>query len=162
MNNAAAGSPKGALQSDRQSLDSIFESIVYGPVFTIQAALPHMPRGGRIVNIGSIASKLGMTPSAVYGAAKAAQDALTYSMAMELGRGHGVTINTVAPGPVDTDALPKEVAEKIHGALVPMTRVEERVGTQDDIADAVLLLASEKSRWITGQIISVSGGITGG
>lgn len=103
-----------------------------------------------------------MSPTAVYGAAKAAQDTLTYSMAMELGRGHGVTINTVAPGPVDTECLPKEVAAKIHGALVPLTRAEERVGTQDDIADAVLLLASEKSRWITGQIISVSGGITGG
>lgn len=46
--------------------------------------------------------------------------------------------------------------------LVPMTRAEERVGTVEDIADAVLLLVSEKSRWITGQYISVSGGITGG
>lgn len=153
--------PQSFLQAERQSLDAIFESIVYGPIFTIQAALPYMPRGGRIVNIGSIASKLGMSGSAIYGAAKAAQDALTYSLAMELGRGHGVTINTVAPGPVDTDALPKNVADKLHGFLVPMTRVEERVGTQDDIADAVLLLASEKSRWITGQVISVSGGITG-
>ncbi|KAJ5223882.1 hypothetical protein N7468_008424 [Penicillium chermesinum] len=162
VNNAAGGAPKSALQSDREALDTIFQSIVYGPIFTIQATLPHMPRGGRIVNIGSIASKLGMSPSAVYGAAKAAQDSLTYALAMELGRGHGVTINTVAPGPVDTEALPKMVAEKIHETLIPMTRAEERAGTQEDIADAVLLLVSEKSRWITGQIISVSGGITGG
>ncbi|KAJ5112875.1 hypothetical protein N7456_001409 [Penicillium angulare] len=161
VNNAAAGAPQSFLQSDQKSLDAIFQSVVYGPIFTIQAALAHMPRGGRIVNIGSIASKLGMSASAVYGAAKAAQDALTYSMSMELGRGHGVTINTVAPGPVDTDALPKDVAAKVHGFLVPMTRVEERAGTQEDIADAVLLLVSEKSRWITGQVISVSGGITG-
>ena len=115
-----------------------------------------------MVNIGSIASKLGMAPVAMYGAAKAAADALTYSMAMELGRSHGITINTVSPGPVDTDALPKEQAERINQMLVPMTRAEERVGTTDDIADAVLLLVSEKSRWITGQVISVSGGITGG
>lgn len=120
-----------------------------------------MPRGSRVINIGSVGSKLGMAPAAIYGAAKAAQDALTYSMAMELGRGHGITINTVAPGPVDTDALSKAQAERIHGMLVPMTRAEERVGTTDDIADAVLLLVSEKSRWITGQFISVSGGITG-
>lgn len=121
-----------------------------------------MPRGGRVINIGSVASKLGMAPTAIYAAAKAAQDSLTYSLAMELGRGHGITVNTVSPGPVETDALPKEVADKIHGMLVPMTRAEERVGTTDDIADAVLLLVSEKSRWITGQVISVSGGITGG
>lgn len=114
------------------------------------------------MNTGSVASKLGLAPTAVYGAAKAAVDALTFSTAMELGRGYGVTINTVMPGPVDTEALPKEVADRIHGALVPMTRAEERVGTVGDIADAVLLLCSEKSRWVTGQVISVSGGITGG
>ncbi|CAI7676662.1 hypothetical protein N7533_010260 [Penicillium manginii] len=162
VNNAAGGAPHGALQATRDSLDAIFSSTVYAPIFLLQAAVPYMPRGGRVINIGSIASKLGMAPTAIYGAAKAAQDALTYSLAMELGRGHGITVNTVSPGPVGTDALPKEVADKIHGMLVPMTRAEERVGTTDDIADAVLLLVSEKSRWITGQIISVSGGITGG
>lgn len=128
----------------------------------IQAAIPHMPRGSRVVNIGSIASKMGMAPIAIYGAAKAALDSLTYSMAMELGRGHHITINTVSPGPVGTDALPKEQAERIDRMLVPMTRAEERIGTTADIADAVLLLVSEKSRWITGQVISASGGITGG
>ncbi|KAJ5606256.1 hypothetical protein N7510_009037 [Penicillium lagena] len=162
VNNAAAGAPHSALQATRTSLDAIFSSIVYAPLFVLQAAIPHMPRGGRVINIGSIASKLGMAPVAVYGSAKAALDALTYSMAMELGREHGVTVNTVSPGPVATGALPKEQAEKIDGMLVPMTRAEMRVGTTADIADAVLLLVSEKSRWITGQIISVSGGITGG
>lgn len=162
VNNAAAGMPHGALAATRQSIDLLFSSIVYAPIFLVQAAVPHMPRGSRVVNIGSIASKLGMAPVATYGAAKAAADALTYSMAMELGRSHGITINTVSPGPVDTDALPREQAERINQTLVPMTRAEERVGTTDDIADAVLLLVSEKSRWITGQVISVSGGITGG
>lgn len=162
VNNAAAGTPHSALQATRTSLDAIFSSIVYAPLFVLQAAIPHMPRGGRVINIGSIASKLGMAPVAVYGSAKAALDALTYSMAMELGRQHGVTVNTVAPGPVATGALPKEQAEKIDSMLVPMTRAEMRVGTTADIADAVLLLVSEKSRWITGQVVSVSGGITGG
>lgn len=83
-------------------------------------------------------------------------------MSMDLGRGYGVTINTVMPGGVSTDALPSEVLEKIHGPLVAMTRAEERIDTIEDIGDAVLLLCSEKSRWITGQAISVSGGITGG
>ena len=52
--------------------------------------------------------------------------------------------------------------DAVHNFLLPLTRAEERLGAVDDIADAVLLLASEKSRWITGQFISVSGGITGG
>ncbi|KAJ5241518.1 uncharacterized protein N7469_003109 [Penicillium citrinum] len=162
VNNAAGGAPHGALQATRDSLDTIFSTIVYAPIFLLQAAVPHMPHGSRIINIGSIASKLGMASTAIYGAAKAAQDSLTYSLAMELGRSHGITVNTVSPGPVGTEALPKDVAAKIDRMLVPMTRAEERLGTTNDIADAVLLLVSEKSRWITGQVISVSGGITGG
>lgn len=68
------------------------------------------------------------------------------------------------PGPVLTDSLPTEVPEvkALVDWLVSLTRAEERPGTVEDIADAVLLLASEQSRWITGQNISVSGGITGG
>ncbi|KAB8232480.1 SDR family NAD(P)-dependent oxidoreductase [Aspergillus alliaceus] len=161
VNNAAAGMPQSVLQATRQSLETVFSTIVYAPIFVVQAAVPYMPRGGRVINIGSVASKLGMAPVAIYGAAKAASDSLTYSMAMELGRSHGITVNTVSPGPVNTGVLPKEQAEKIDGFLVPMTRAEGRVGTTEDIADATLLLASEKSRWITGQVISVSGGITG-
>ncbi|KAF7596831.1 hypothetical protein BBP40_012431 [Aspergillus hancockii] len=126
VNNAAAGFPHSALQATRQSLDTLFSSIVYAPLFTVQAAVPHMPRGSRVINIGSVASKLGMAPVATYGAAKAALDALTYSMAMELGRGFGITINTVSPGPVNTGTLPKEQADKIDGLLVPMTRAEQR------------------------------------
>ena len=82
----------------------------------------------------------------------------------QLGVERGVTINTIAPGPVETDSLPAHIPQvqaKVK-YLVSLTRAEERVGTVEDIADAVLLLVSEKSRWITGQFISVSGGITGG
>jgi NAD(P)-dependent dehydrogenase (short-subunit alcohol dehydrogenase family) len=78
-----------------------------------------------------------------------------------LGRENGITINTIAPGPVITDSFSGPMADDISNILVPMTRAEERVGNVEDIADSVLLLASEKSRWVTGQFISVSGGITG-
>ena len=70
---------------------------------------------------------------------------------------------TITIGPVPTDGLSTgPVADAIHNTLLPMTRAEERLGTVEDIADAVLLVVSEKSRWITGQFISTSGGITGG
>jgi NAD(P)-dependent dehydrogenase (short-subunit alcohol dehydrogenase family) len=83
-------------------------------------------------------------------------------MAIDLGCRYGVTINTVMLSGVITDVYPKEILEKMHEPLIPMTRAEERIGTVEDIGDAVLLLCNEKSRWITGQVISVSGGITGG
>jgi NAD(P)-dependent dehydrogenase (short-subunit alcohol dehydrogenase family) len=67
----------------------------------------------------------------------------------------------VSPGPVLTDSLPPE-AEPLKDWLISLTRAEDRPGTVEDIADAVLLLCSERSRWITGQYIGVSGGITGG
>lgn len=65
------------------------------------------------------------------------------------------------PGPVLTDAFTPQLKQNVLAEYVSLTRAEEREGHTEDIADAVLLLASEKSRWVTGQTISVSGGITG-
>ncbi|EED17111.1 short-chain dehydrogenase, putative [Talaromyces stipitatus ATCC 10500] len=162
VNNAATGSLEPFLNVSSSSMESTFRSIVFAPVYMIQSVIPHMPRGGRIINIGSVASKICPSPIAIYAGAKAAADAMTFAMSMELGRGYGVTINTVMPGGVATDAFPKEIMEKMHEPLIAMTRAEERIGTTEDIGDAVLLLCNEKSRWITGQVISVSGGVTGG
>ncbi|KAK5048051.1 hypothetical protein LTR84_006241 [Exophiala bonariae] len=163
VNNAAMGAFGPATKATKEDLDRTFGANVYAPLFMIQAVVPVMPRGGRVINIGSIASKLGVAPIPLYVASKAALDALTFAMAMELGREYGITINTIAPGPVPTDGMPKgPIADAIHNALVPMTRAEAREGTVEEIADAVLLIASERSRWITGQYISVSGGVTGG
>ncbi|EPS39643.1 hypothetical protein H072_6588 [Dactylellina haptotyla CBS 200.50] len=141
---------------------------VFGPLYLVQQTIPHMPHGGRIINIGSVASKMGLDMAGIYGAAKAAQDALTYAMAMEFGKSHGVTVNTIAPGPVQTDQAQKalgvtsqEQYEQITGAWVASTRAAARVGTAEDIADLALLVTSEKARWLTGQFISASGGMTG-
>ncbi|PWY88143.1 short chain dehydrogenase [Aspergillus heteromorphus CBS 117.55] len=156
VNNAGTGSPGPVLSASPESMATTFAVNVFGPVYLMQAAVPHMPPHSRVVNIGSVASKLGISGSPLYGASKAAMDALTFAMAMELGRNHGgITINTVSPGPVDTDGLPPQVAEKVHRAMIPMTRVEERTGTVEDVADVVLLLCAEQSRWISGQVISV-------
>lgn len=71
-------------------------------------------------------------------------------------------MNTVAPGPVMTDASKiQEFADEAVPAILSLTRAADRLGTSDDVADVVLLLASEKSRWVTGQYISASGGMTG-
>ncbi|KAK9489015.1 hypothetical protein V1508DRAFT_362623, partial [Lipomyces doorenjongii] len=123
-------------------------------------------KGGRIINVSSIAAKLGLEGVTVYSAAKAAQIVGSHRN-LQLGKSRGITVNTVAPGPVPTDAS-KPFLEKPDGSpsemqvgMMAMTRAAARLGTTADIADAVLLLVSEKSRWITAQWISVSGGITG-
>ena len=98
----------------------------------------------------------------VYGASKAALDSLTYAWAQEFGKTHGVTVNSIAPGPVLTDLVPTDSATQEAFAYVrSITRAADRFGTIEDIADSVLLIVDEKARWITGQYISVSGGITG-
>lgn len=73
-----------------------------------------------------------------------------------------MTINTIAPGSVKTDNFPDDVDTPAVQAFINMARAEARVGNVEDIADIALLLASEKSRWLTGQYISASGGIIGG
>ncbi|KAH8883521.1 NAD(P)-binding protein [Thozetella sp. PMI_491] len=161
VNNAAAGASKMLLEETKESIDTLMGTALYGPIFMIQQVVPKMPRGGRIINIGSIASKMGTPMSPVYAAGKASLDTISFASSMQLGRGFGITINTVMPGPVKTESLPPHIQEAIHSRLIPLTRAEEREGRAEDIADAVLLLTSELSRWVTGQTISVSGGITG-
>jgi NAD(P)-dependent dehydrogenase (short-subunit alcohol dehydrogenase family) len=81
---------------------------------------------------------------------------------LQFGKTKGITVNAVAPGPVATDIIAgAEGMEEVAKHFLEITRAGERIGTVDDIADSVLLLVSERSRWITGQYISVSGGMTG-
>jgi NAD(P)-dependent dehydrogenase (short-subunit alcohol dehydrogenase family) len=86
-------------------------------------------------------------------------------MTAQFGRSRGITVNSIAPGPVATDLIispdPEQTMEDAAKMLVSMTRAEERIGTTDDLSDAVLLIVQEKSRWITGQYISATGGISG-
>ncbi|UKZ83029.1 hypothetical protein TrVFT333_010830 [Trichoderma virens FT-333] len=164
VNNATYVTSGPILQSKAQDIHNAFAVSVVGPVLLLQEAYPHMPKYSRVINIGTVASRIGFGPLPIYASAKAAMDQLTFSLAREIGRdGKHITINTIAPGPVETDNLPDTPeSAPMKNYLLSMTRSENRVGTVEDIADAVLLLSSEKSRWITGQFISVSGGINGG
>ncbi|KAJ4861353.1 enoyl-(Acyl carrier protein) reductase domain-containing protein [Trichoderma breve] len=162
VNNAAIATYSPTLQTPPEDIFRVFGVVVVGPVLLLQAAYPHMPHGGRVINIGSVSSKMGFYQLPIYAAAKAAMDQLTWSLSREIGRdGKNITINTIAPGPVDTDSVPAgdPQSQAMKKWLISLTRAEDRVGTVSDIADAVLLLADEKSRWITGQYISASGGI---
>ncbi|OAP62651.1 hypothetical protein AYL99_01878 [Fonsecaea erecta] len=168
VNNAAAARNTTLMEVKQDQLEYEFSVNVFGVIYMTQAVVGvgRMPKGGRIINIGSIASKL-LVPPAVYSTTKAAMDALTTLWAGELGKSHGITVNTIAPGPVPTD-MSRDYLVAPDGSPTPMqrsmyeqTRAANRLGSVEDLADATLLLVSEKSRWITAQFISVSGGITG-
>ncbi|KAL0938218.1 uncharacterized protein CTRU02_207949 [Colletotrichum truncatum] len=168
VNNAAAGYPKPLEDVTPEQLQHEFGVITFGTIYMIQAALGvgSMPSGGRIINIGSTATKQGPYGAPVYVAAKAAQDCIAQAWAGELGRNRGITINTLAPGLVPTDMskalleTPDGTPSNVQTAIIAATRAAARLGAPEDLADAVLLLSSERSRWITAQWIAVSGGLT--
>jgi 2-hydroxycyclohexanecarboxyl-CoA dehydrogenase len=146
--------------------DKILQINFKGPLRVMHTVLPGMiDRGfGRIVNIGSDAGRVGSSLEAVYSGAKGGIIAFTKTLAREVAT-KGVTANTVCPGPTDTPALRKFAtgqggdADKVIASMVkgiPM----KRLGTPEDIGPAVVFLASDAAGFITGQTLSVSGGLT--
>ncbi|KAI0449548.1 hypothetical protein F5B21DRAFT_518067 [Xylaria acuta] len=169
INNAGgASTTQNLLEITQEHIDYEFGVNVFGIIYMTQAIISvgKMPHEGRIINVGSIASKISTAQTSLYNAAKSAQDSLTAGLASNLGRTHGITVNTLAPGPIPTDTSrpylinPDGTPNPIGNDMVALSRAADRLGTVEDMADAALLLVSEKSRWITAQWISVSGGVT--
>jgi 3-oxoacyl-[acyl-carrier protein] reductase len=134
----------------------IFDVNVRAPFLLIKAVVPHLRKPGRIINMSSIGAHIGPATLSVYAASKAAIEGMTKSLAHELGDA-GHTVNAVAPGPVETEML-EGVPQDLVAMQLKLTAVEHRVGTGDDIAGIVAFLASEDSKWVSGQTISASGG----
>ena len=140
-----------------------FNVNVLGPILTIQAALKMFgDKGGNIINISSGASKMPLPGASLYSASKAALDAITISLSKELGA-KNVRINSILPGATETEGAasagvtPGSEYEKMFVANTPLGRR----GRPEDIAKAVVFLASDDAAWITGEQISVSGGMYG-
>jgi 2-hydroxycyclohexanecarboxyl-CoA dehydrogenase len=134
---------------------------LYGPLHATRAVLPGLvARGaGRIVSISSDAGRVGSSGEAVYAACKGGVVAFTKSVAREVAR-KGVTLNCVAPGPTDTALLatvdPTGRLQQALARAIPMGRL----GRVDDLPGAVAFLLSDDAAFITGQTLSVSGGLT--
>jgi 2-hydroxycyclohexanecarboxyl-CoA dehydrogenase len=162
-----AGWDKGAafLDTDRVLWDRIIQINLYGPLFMHKAVLPRMVgRGaGRVVNVASDAGRVGSSGEAVYSACKGGVIAFTKTMAREMAR-RGITLNCLCPGPTDTplfQGFADDLAggEKLKDALkraIPL----RRLGTPDDYPGLIAFLLSDDAAFITGQTISVSGGLT--
>jgi 2-hydroxycyclohexanecarboxyl-CoA dehydrogenase len=163
VNNAGWDELKPFVETDEDFWDRIIEINFKGCLHTTSELLPGMvERGyGRIVNIASDAARVGSSMESVYAGAKGAVISFTKTIAREAARG-GVTANVVCPGPTRTPMLDRMVAEggeKLIDALiraVPMRRLAE----PEDIAGAVAFLASDRASFVTGQTLSVSGGLT--
>src|SRR3974390_2933167 len=134
-----------------------------GPLHFTRALLPAMiaaktgDKAGKIVNVASDAGRVGSSGETAYAAAKGGIIAFTKSLARELAR-HSINVNCVCPGPTDTplfQAQPEKLKEALTRAIL-----FRRIAKPEEIADAVLFFASSRSDYITGQILSVSGGLT--
>ncbi len=160
VNNAGVAARLPVQELTAELIDRMYAVNVRAPLLLIAALAPGMVRRGRgaIINVSSVSAIVGTPRRAAYAATKGALDAATRSLAIELGP-HGIRVNAVAPGAVDTEmwarnrAIPG-VIEEIE-ALTPL----RRWSVPDDIADVVVFLASDAARFLTGETVCVDGGM---
>src|SRR5262245_53536411 len=137
-----------------------FDLNVLGLLFATQEAVKHFgSAGGSIVNISSVVAHSPVATASVYSATKAAVDAVTKSLAKELGP-RKVRVNSINPGMVETEGLRRAgIAESDFRKTVEAQTPLGRIGQPDDIAPAAVFLASSDSSWITGETLTISGGL---
>lgn len=159
-----AGWDKGApfVESDPADWDTAIRINLYGVLHTCHEILPIMAEQGhgKVVNIGSDSGRVGSSGEAVYSAAKGGVIAFTKTIAREMARSQ-VNVNCVSPGPTDTALFESVTAgnPKLREGLTKAIPFR-RLGQPSDLANAVVFLASDQAGYITGQTLSVSGGLT--
>ena len=158
VNNAGITRDKLLRDMDESDWDLVLDINLKGAFNCCKAVVRPMmqARSGSIINVASVAGVIGNAGQANYSASKAGLIGLTKTLAKELG-GRGVRVNAVAPGIIETEmtaGLPDKVKEGFLGLIAL-----GRTGTPDDVADVVAFLASDAARYLTGQVLHVSGGM---
>lgn len=158
VNNAGFGSMNYISYMTEQEWDVVMDTNLKGAFLCSKYASKMMmrQRGGNIVNVSSIAAIKASIRQSNYAASKAGLNAMSQSMAKELGR-FGIRSNVVAPGPIRTDLnymTPKQEEDAIQ--MIPLTRI----GEVEDVAKVILFLCSSYAQYVTGQVIRVDGGLT--
>lgn len=157
VNCAGVSDTRLLIDSTKDDYDFVFDTNMRGTYNTCKLVGREMlsNQSGKIINISSIWGVLGGSCESVYSASKGAIIAFTKALAKELGP-NGINVNAVAPGFIQTD-MTKNVTEEIRQEIMDNSALG-RLGTPEDVAGVVSFLASEKSNFITGQVISVDGG----
>ncbi len=157
VNNAAEQHPQDEFEAiEHKDLRRTFETNVFAMFYLTQFALPHLLEGSTIINTASVAGYRGSSHLVDYSASKGAIVSFTRSLSQAL-VGRGIRVNAVAPGPVWTPLIPSTFKPKqvaTFGSNVPM----KRAGEPNEIAPSFLFLASESSRYMTGQVLHPNGG----
>ena len=159
VNAAGWGDIQPYMQNTPEFINRVIAINLAGPAHLTQALLPPMiaANGGKIVNIASDAGRVGSGGETVYAGAKGGLIAFTKSLAREVAR-YSINVNCVCPGPTDTPMLATR-SEKLREAFLKAIPFR-RFAKPEEIADAVVFFASPQSDYVTGQVMSVSGGLT--
>ena len=158
VNNAGITRDGLLARMKNEDFDAVIDTNLKGVFYTARAAAKIMmkARKGRIINMASVVGITGNAGQANYSAAKAGVIGFTKTVAKELA-GRGITVNAIAPGFIETD-MTAVVPEKAKDAMLQSIPVK-RAGKPEDVANAVLFLASDMSSYITGQVLNVDGGM---
>ncbi len=157
VNNAGGGGPK-PFDMPMTDFEWAYRLNVFSLFRLTQLAAPHIKDagGGAVLNISSMAGENKNTRMASYGSSKAAVNHLTRNIAFDLGP-MGIRVNCIAPGAIRTDALASVLNPAVEKSMLKHTPLG-RLGEADDIANAALFLCSPAARWVSGQVLTVSGG----
>lgn len=139
--------------------DAAFNLNVKGPYFLVQAAAPHLKSGSHIVLLSTtLCAASGGTPNyTLYCSTKGAIEQMTRLFSKDLAR-KGISVNAVAPGPTGTELFYKGKSEQVLNTIAGMNP-HGKIGEPEEIADAVVFLSGAGSRWVTGQVLRVNGGM---
>lgn len=154
VNNAATDDETGLDTIEKitaKVIDDTFAVNVRGSILMMREMINHRGEYGRIINISTDAAQI-FAGQITYGSSKATLEALTRSIALETAQ-YGITVNCVAPGPTQTGWIDSEFEKQVL-PIIPMGQLIQ----PEDIADTILFLASERARFLTGQVLKVSGG----
>ena len=155
VNNAGTAIPKPFEEATLEEMDQMIDLNLRGVLIATQAALKHLQSGGRIISIGSCVGERMMTPGLVaYSATKGAVKMFTQGLSREVG-GRGITVNTIQPGPIDTDLNPAS-SEWARPQLE--NTALKRYGHVEDVAAMVAFVAGPEAGYITGASLTVDGG----
>ncbi|MGO0063183.1 SDR family oxidoreductase [Brevibacillus fluminis] len=157
VNNAGIGQILTLQEATEESFDEVMSINVKAPLFVTQQALPRLKDGGRIINISSFVTRAASPSVFTYSVSKGAINTFTLALAKQLGS-RNITVNAILPGIINTEMNAGTLQDPNGQKYAASLSTFNRWGEPEDVADIAAYLASDDSRWITGQLLDASGG----